>query len=444
LLLRLPLLLLMMILRCRGGGCAIAALDPTPSSRRRRRNPPAAFVGVGGRCCRTTRPASPRMLEPAARRRSRNAAPLALGSGIIDQEDEDGEEGTDLTVPPELQLDVAALHVFSGPYFLPEPGVEEDGRRKRSMRGQTVRDVFEELFDQEQDLAKALGLLSRNVGVSLTRLRTYYASADPKARRAVAAILFKAKYRGDFREVVVPIGPSLGPLFPPTTNTPATSLDGGEGADNRRLDLGFLGPLRLPVEEEGKGRAPEETFLLPPAVHVRDCMRTVFGLFREDVERGKPPGSQSAALIGSSGVGTSILFFLSALHQATARTVVYCRLTNDQENEKPSLFVMMPDDDDKGVVRVWFSRNMDKRSIHDNGGITRVSLDLESALYVGREEYYCYVDGPNHREENNLLVRMTTFVRQGAFPGTKAPRRGSDCGFWMAGRPKRRWTGLRP
>jgi hypothetical protein len=434
--LRLRLMMTMMILRCGGWG-AIAAFDPTPPSRGRRRrnnnsNPPAApasasaFVGVG-------RPAARMMLEPAAAaaaaaaRRRRNAAPLSFVSCKIDQEDGEGEGGgTDPTVPPELQLDGVALHVFSGPYFLPEPGVEEDGRRTRALRDRTVRDVFEEHFDQEKDLAKALGLLSRRVGVSLTRLRTYYASADPKARRSVAALLFKAKYRGDFREVVVPIGTSLGPLFSPSTNTPATSQGGGGGgADNRRLDLGFLGPLRLPVEEEGKDRAPEETFLLPPAVHVRDCMRTVFGLFREDVERGKPPGSKSAALVGSSGVGASILFFLSALHQATARTVVYYRLTNDQENEKPSLFVMMPEDDDKGVVRVWFSRNMDKRSIHDNGGITRVSLDLESALYVGREEYYCYVDGPNHREENNLMGgTYDYFCTSGGFPRYKGSETG--------------------
>jgi hypothetical protein len=477
LLLLMIMMILILILRCGGG--ANAAFDPTPPSSGRR-NPPAAAAASapfavgrisdldprGSRVVRSKRglalflpsfsptalrllssplslsslPSSPMPRAPAAhrrkRRRSRNAAPLALGSGIIDQEDE-GKEGTDPNVPPELQLDDVALHVFSGPYFLPEPGTqEEDGRhrRVRILQGQTVRRVFEEIFDQEQDLAKALGVLSRRIGVSLTRLRTYCASANPKARRSVAAILFKAKYKGDFREAVVPIGTSLGRMFIPSTNPPSTSHGGGgggrEGADNRRLDLGFLGPLRLPVEEEGKGRAPEEAFLLPPAVHVRDCMRTVFGLFREDVERGKPPGSQSAALVGSSGVGTSILFFLSALHQATARTVVYCRLTNDQENEKPSLFVMMPEDDDKGAVRVWFSRNMDKRSIHDNGGITRISLDLESALYVGRDECYCYIDGPNHREENNLMGgTYDYFCTSEGFPRYK----GSEAGkrLWV-------------
>jgi hypothetical protein len=136
-----------------------------------------------------------------------------------------------------------------------------------------------------------------------------------------------------------------------------------------------------------------------------------------------PPESNSTVLIGSPGVGTSILCFLAALYQAQQRRVVYYRITN-AEDEKASLFFMRPDADGTGV-RVWFSRNLDKTAIKGNGGINRVSLDLEEELDIHRADYYAYIDGPNHSDENNLMEgTYDYFCTSGGIPPYKSAERG--------------------
>jgi hypothetical protein len=74
--------------------------------------------------------------------------------------------------------------------------------------------------------------------------------------------------------------------------------------------------------------ASNERFLAPIAIYVRDCMRLLFGLFREDVKKtpGRPRDvAYSTGLIGSPGVGNSILFFLAGLFQAQTSKIVYYR-----------------------------------------------------------------------------------------------------------------------
>jgi hypothetical protein len=153
-------------------------------------------------------------------------------------------------------------------------------------------------------------------------------------------------------------------------------------------------------------------------------MKVIFRLFLEDV-RGNavPPESNSTALIGSPGVGTSILFFLAALYQAQQRRVVYYRITN-AEDEKASLFFMRPDADGRSV-RVWFSRSLDKEAVEGNGGVNRVSLALESELDIQREDYYAYIDGPHHADEQNLMVgTYDYFCTSSGFPPYKSEEGG--------------------
>jgi hypothetical protein len=67
---------------------------------------------------------------------------------------------------------------------------------------------------------------------------------------------------------------------------------------------------------------------------------------------------------------------------------------------------MRPEPEDRGAksVRVWFSRNMDKRAVENNGGISGLSLDLERELAIRRDDYYAYIDGPKHTDKTNLMI----------------------------------------
>jgi hypothetical protein len=178
---------------------------------------------------------------------------------------------------------------------------------------------------------------------------------------------------------------------------PPTS--GSTGADIRTIDLSFLSDLKEPDPSD-------EDFLIPSTLFVRDCMRTVFGLFLEDAKkpRRKPDAKRSAALIGSPGVGKSILFFLAALYQASRGSkVVYFRKTSEGVI---SLFVMTPindgsdesgrSDDDGGggnsgaSVRVWFSRKLYAQNLNE------VRLSAVAVQVIDYDEYYTFVDGPRY------------------------------------------------
>jgi Retrotransposon hot spot protein len=154
--------------------------------------------------------------------------------------------------------------------------------------------------------------------------------------------------------------------------------------------MSFLDPLR---------DADEEKFLVPDEIYVRDCMRRVFSLFHEDAmqaPRRRPSKAYSAALIGSPGVGKSILFFLAALDQACTSNVVYYRRVGA---EAASVFVMTPDTDG-GRVRIWFARNVGSLS---NEGLKDLRNALKSTCNIDSTEYYTVVDGPKQFDLPNLL-----------------------------------------
>jgi hypothetical protein len=363
--------------------------------------------------------------------------------------------------PPEYDDDgtAAAKDVFARTHFYHTKRDAEnpDGARRATAMGEeaSVRGPFEDFHSTAaaakksrvrvpsrppEALAEAVG--ARDGGIQAPHCNT----ADVGTRTHSAGIFLKAKYKGDFQERTVEVGAALDPLLAPLTTTPAaaaaaaeasTATATGTTADNepqgrggesppattraaaagRTLNVGFLKDLRLAEDEE--------RFLIPTTLYVRDCMKVIFGMFLEDVkDDAVPPASNSTALVGSSGVGASILFFLAALHQARTRRVVYFRITKVRQ-EQVSLFVMTPAPDDATSVRVWFSRNMDVRAVKYHGGINRVSLDLESELDIRRQDYYAYIDGPHHSDETNLMVgTYDYFCTSGGFPLYRNGERG--------------------
>lgn len=253
--------------------------------------------------------------------------------------------------PPPFNLDDDALAVFSMAYFRPDEDMERE--RQKSLRGKSVRDVFHKFItkSRREGMCEAQEGLSAAIGVDSELIEGYCAVADMSARLWLAATLFKAKHLCEFKEVTLVVGSALDPLLLPDELLPLA------GAHPRTLDLSLLAPLRMAGESD--------PFFAAGPLFVRNGMRTIFDLFRDDVvEANMAPGSRSAVLVGSPGVGTSTLAFLAALFQAQTRTVVYYRIT-ESRGEKPCVFVMAPagGSGEKGEVRVWFSRSLDERSL---------------------------------------------------------------------------------
>ena len=161
------------------------------------------------------------------------------------------------------------------------------------------------------------------------------------------------------------------------------------------LDLSFLDPLRLPNDEE--------TFL-PKKIYVRQCMKDVFDLFISDATS-SAPGKFNTVLLGSPGVGKSVLFFLGALYHARTSFVAYTRLSENENGiSLLSLFLMMPNENES--VRVWFTRRMPP-----SGSEYNVSDIMVTILFFngnrngdfGVSQVYTFVDGPRHSDKENTL-----------------------------------------
>jgi hypothetical protein len=239
----------------------------------------------------------------------------------------------------------------------------------------------------------------------------YEAAADLATKQQLAAARMKARYGCDDFQVATisnaEIDRSLRPLWP---------VDGDDIAQ-RTIHLAFLAPLRL-------GR--DETFLVPDKIYVRDCMRFVFGLFREDENeendddddddddigpiprqpstRRPPNKDYAAALIGSPGVGASLLFFLAALRQARTSPIVFYR---NSKKGPISVFFMSPHNSSSTnsnstnltAVRVWFTRNLTlERSA--GRGLAGVNVDLIRCGVVDKRVCYTFIDGPALPERN--------------------------------------------
>jgi hypothetical protein len=194
---------------------------------------------------------------------------------------------------------------------------------------------------------------------------------------------------------VIDFGDSLDPLL---WDPERASLEG-----DVHINLDFLDEIRV---------APGgEDFWLPQSIYVRESMRQVFRLFASDaallhdgtmvdVVAAVPPKAKGTVLIGSPGVGKSILCFLAALHRSRSMVTTFYRLTEEPE-EDASFFIMFPSP--QRTVDVLFTRTLEKRFLGSQGGLTGLDIFLTTTLHLQHRNRYIFIDGPRHDDAVNTL-----------------------------------------
>jgi hypothetical protein len=153
------------------------------------------------------------------------------------------------------------------------------------------------------------------------------------------------------------------------------------------IDTAFLDELRT-VEY-----CNEDPFFPKGRLLVRECMRTIFALFaKADADEGQ------VVLIGSPGVGKSILFFFAALYKAQKETVVFLR--RNPCSRSISAFVMRRSRHHDGSVDVLFARKIPSyKKLADLWEyFWKNLLQLKS-----REEVLCFIDGPKQQDVDGTL-----------------------------------------
>jgi hypothetical protein len=201
------------------------------------------------------------------------------------------------------------------------------------------------------------------------------------------------------------IGSSLNPLSDNTAEQQNT------------MDLTFLNPLKI------KDSFLEEAFFpVHNTLYVRECMRDIFELFCEDVKK-KPtrvPEYGETVLIGSPGVGKSLLFFLAALYMAQKLPqprithVIYCRRT--KTIERVSVFIMTPNEK-TGGVHVLFTRNLLEFELGSDGLMSLFRFLFRD--FIIRERCYVFIDGPRHDDDKNTLDSGCDYLCTGGHPDFK-------------------------
>jgi hypothetical protein len=146
------------------------------------------------------------------------------------------------------------------------------------------------------------------------------------------------------------------------------------------------------------------------------------------------PAKTRTTLIGSVGVGKSVLFFLAALHRSRSKITICYRLM--ESSDKPvSAFVMFPCPHNK--VNVLFTRSLSRGSLaeQDWPGLTGLDDFLGTTLGIRRSHYYAFVNGPRYNDTKTISTsHMTTFVRHVDARHLKVKkRREAVCGPWMGG-----------
>ena len=177
-------------------------------------------------------------------------------------------------------------------------------------------------------------------------------------------------------------------------------------AGNKVVDLDeFLGALKVTDEQ-----------FLPGQIYIRDCMKKIFGYFRQDVLK----RDSNRVLLGSPGVGKSVLFFITALYKAeTIRPpIAYIRKT--REEKLVSVFVMFRT---ANGVRVFWSRDVRKKKF-------KTIADLRDAIMEGfKRDFVVFLDGPRHDEEQDLNAFYEYFCTSGGHPLPKNAQK--DLFLWI-------------
>lgn len=146
-----------------------------------------------------------------------------------------------------------------------------------------------------------------------------------------------------------------------------------------------------------------ENDFLPASLYVRDCMRDVFQLFRADNEV-TCFNNHRRVLLGSPGVGKSVLFFMAALQKAHDSSVPVLYLRKKREEELLSMFVMRKIG--VGQVSVVFCRDLPK----SNMSIPVLYFIFRSVLRKIGGAFTRWIDGPRHDNEDDTLQNSYDYL----------------------------------
>jgi hypothetical protein len=171
-----------------------------------------------------------------------------------------------------------------------------------------------------------------------------------------------------------------------------TSLDPLLQTRGDHINLNFLQELNGPSDLVDR--------FLPETIYVRESMRTIFALFLRDAKAVHPKHTKTI-LVGSSGVGKSVLFFLAALYRSQARATIYFRRA--QSDTLISVFAMFPHQDPH-KVHVLFTMVLDAEKVDQfPHRLLTFAIFLANSLGYVRENYYVFIDGPRHDDMPNTL-----------------------------------------
>ena len=196
--------------------------------------------------------------------------------------------------------------------------------------------------------------------------------------------------------------------------------DGGSflPVEGELLSLDFLDSLRLqPPQHIVARRQKKKTTkvlrdFLPKTAYVRAEMRTMFPKLVEEYDAEK--GEVKRILVGSPGIGKSVLFFLAALGRARTyeeEIVMYFRKVEDEL----SVFVMEAGAR-KGEVNVLVSRNLSMRQFSN---LNRTSLVMTGPTELEEDYFFFMLDGPHHdddSEEDLMNNSYHALCTSGGFP----------------------------
>jgi hypothetical protein len=183
------------------------------------------------------------------------------------------------------------------------------------------------------------------------------------------------------------------------------SSESSEHETNHFFELNFL---------EGLRAKDDEAEFLPNAIYIRNCMKRIFRLTAVDIRK---PRMGRRALIGSPGVGKSVLFFLVALHKACHTPVLYYRKTGNYNDR--SLFFMNATEN--GKVHIVFTRTLPEET--DSKQILKFLKEQN----IDVSSYYRFVDGPKYDENDDTFNRnFDYFCTSGGYPLPKQEELDND------------------